>query len=326
MMQVDQTRPGAVAKLLSTFADQQSANNNQLLGVLRNKIKQEQINSLVTEYSKVYQDKTASIQNRINAGMDAAFKLLPFGKDAEPAIQLIGETNKGLMAAMKPDQNVTPFDVIRSMYPNEPQKQLDTYQQMNGSNLVPVVQNGQLTYVPKTAVPTGAEALSTVNAKTSADASMERTKTVINATDKRQEKSIEQQNKLDQEKAARAAEQADKNLIGTHLKAIDELKKSKATWEKELVKAETEEGKKMAQTRIEEIDSQLAERDTNVKDIQRKHPNWKQPGAPATAPAQSASKPLNTRADGKVKVKLSDGRIGFLAPSEFNPQTMTYEK
>ena len=325
-MQVDQTRPGAVAKLLSTFADQQSANNNQLLGVLRNKIKQEQINSLVTEYSKVYQDKTASIQNRINAGMDAAFKLLPFGKDAEPAIQLIGETNKGLMAAMKPDQNVTPFDVIRSMYPNEPQKQLDTYQQMNGSNLVPVVQNGQLTYVPKTAVPTGAEALSTVNAKTGADASMERTKTVINATDKRQEKSIEQQNKLDQEKAARAAEQADKNLIGTHLKAIDELKKSKATWEKELVKAETEEGKKMAQTRIEEIDSQLAERDTNVKDIQRKHPNWKQPGAPATAPAQSASKPLNTRADGKVKVKLSDGRIGFLAPSEFNPQTMTYEK
>ena len=325
-MQVDQTRPGAIAKLLSSFAEQQTASNNQLLGVLRDKIKKEQINSLVSEYSKVYQDKTASIQNRINAGMDAAFKLIPFGKDAEPAIQLIGETNKGLMAAMKPDQSYTVMDAIRLLHPDDPRKQLDTYQQVNGSNLVPVVQNGQLTYVPKTAVPTGAEALSTVNAKTSADASMERTKTVINATDKRQEKSIEQQNKLDQEKAARAAEQADKNLIGTHLKAIDELKKSKATWEKELVKAETEEGKKMAQTRIEEIDSQLAERDTNVKDIQRKHPNWKQPGAPATAPAQSASKPLNTRADGKVKVKLSDGRIGFLAPSEFNPQTMTYEK
>lgn len=82
----------------------------------------------------------------------------------------------------------------------------------------------------------------------------------------------------------------------------------------------------MAQKRIEEIDSQLAERNTNIDDIRRKYPHWKQPGAPAAAPAQSASKPLNTRADGKVKVKLSDGRIGFLAPSEFNPQTMTYEK
>ena len=326
MMQVDQTRPGAIAKLLSTFAEQQSANQNQLLGVLRDKIKKEQINSIATGYLKSAQDKSASIQDRLNAGINSAFQLLPFGKDAEPAIQLIGETNKGLMAAMKPDQNVTPFDVIRSMYPTDPQKQLDTYQQMNGSNLVPVVQNGQLAYVPKTAVPTGAEALSTVNAKTGADASMERTKTVINATDKRQERGIEQQNKLDQEKASRAAEQADKNLIGTHLKAIDELKKNKSQWEEKLVKAETEEGKKMAQKRIEEIDSQLAERNTNIDDIRRKYPHWKQPGAPAAAPAQSASKPLNTRADGKVKVKLSDGRIGFLAPSEFNPQTMTYEK
>ena len=155
---------------------------------------------------------------------------------------------------------------------------------------------------------------------------MERTKTIINAADKRQEKGINQQDKLDQEKAKREAEKADVNLVNTHLKAIDELKKNKSQWEEKLVKAETEEGKKMAQTRIDEIKSQLAERDTNIKDIQRKHPNWKQPGAPTAAPAQSASKPLTTRADGKVKVKLSDGRVGFLAPSEFNPQTMTYEK
>jgi len=296
MMQVDQTRPGAIAKLLSTFAEQQSANQNQLLGVLRDKIKKEQINSIATGYLKSAQDKSASIQDRLNAGINSAFQLLPFGKDAEPAIQLIGETNKGLMAAMKPDQNVTPFDVIRSMYPTDPQKQLDTYQQMNGSNLVPVVQNGQLAYVPKTAVPTGAEALSTVNAKTGADASMERTKTVINATDKRQERGIEQQNKLDQEKASRAAEQADKNLIGTHLKAIDELKKNKSQWEEKLVKAETEEGKAMAQKRIEEIDSQLAERNTNIDDIRRKYPHWKQPGE--SAPAAKSSSSSSSRGKG----------------------------
>ena len=44
----------------------------------------------------------------------------------------------------------------------------------------------------------------------------------------------------------------------------------------------------MARKRIEEIDSQLAARNTNIDDIRRKYPHWKQPDAPAAAPAQSA--------------------------------------
>ncbi len=324
-MQVNMDRPRGLAKLLGGLVEQRNAENNQLLGIFKEKVKKEQLQNLSSSYLKQFSEANGDVMKMIGANSTLASGLFGMG-EFDSGMKIIGSNNTLALKLYeqnnpKPPSPVTLLDkdgnpvVVYPQGPDTPAKVAPGIVTSKGEP----APSGLVTPQVFTQKKTDERLDKTIKA------SDERTNKVISATDKRQQETIDQQNKV----RAQENERADINLINTHLAAIKELKNKKADWEKKITTAETEEEKAAIKKNVDDIDVQLTERDAIIKNTQRKYPHWKQPGQSSQQPqssSQNSAKPLSTRNDGKVKVKLSDGRMGFIDPKEFNSSTMTYVK
>lgn len=328
-MQVNMDRPRGLAKLLNGLVNQNAQENDQLLGILREKQKKEQLQNLSSTYLRQFSDANGDVMKMINANSGLASGLFGMG-DFESGMKVV--TSNNTLASKLYERNNPKARPLKSRerFEIKPtadgkgQEKIefsDYYDEMNPAIVVNTVEKGRTPYESPDAKDRNTDL------KYSEKEKEEAQKLITELTDRNIE-SGKKMKSLD----AKYQFTYDGNGNVTGAKYIDPAtnKMIDATEDPGALFITYSEQKKALQDDIGVNEKRIEEQSKITGGTFRrgsKSGGAEQPTKTTGAsPTQASTKPLNTRNDGKVKVKLSDGRQGFIDPKEFNSSTMTYMK
>lgn len=114
-MQVNRERPQALAKLMGHLVDRKKSHDMQLIGMMREKIKQERIQSIAQNYLNNFQRPGGSLSQQLASGTQSAFDLMQYGDDAKPAIDMI-RNNNSILGRQKSNQEKSPSTLFEHVF------------------------------------------------------------------------------------------------------------------------------------------------------------------------------------------------------------------